>query len=303
MLSICIPIFNFEIGPLVEALFAQAKELNIGFEILLWEDGSEELYKEKNRFLREVDRRIQYRELPFNIGRSKIRNELAAAAQYEQLLFLDGDAEILNDQFLANYLSALAAKIPPFVICGGRVYPTAVPPRAYRLHWTYGTKRESQAATVRQQNPNAAFMTNNFLVSKSIFSTIQFNEVLQGYGHEDTLFGWELQKMGIQIIHIENPVCHIGLEENKVFLNKTKEGVANLFRLHQLLAAEGHWYKDIKLMNAFMHLKKRGLARFAFSLFKPFEPLVQQQLDSDAPFLWLFNGYKLWLLLREDRDS
>ena len=57
------------------------------------------------------------------------------------------------------------------------------------------------------------------------FKKISFNERLSGYGHEDTLFGYELNKNNIQIHHIDNPVLNGHLDTNEAFLLKTEEGL------------------------------------------------------------------------------
>lgn len=297
MLSICIPVFNFEVGALIVDLLEQAKALNIAFELLLWDDGSTESHRQKNRYLKALDRRIIYKELEENVGRSKIRNQLAAAAQFENLLFLDCDAALLDATFLLNYQATFGTHQHPYVICGGRIYPNQAEELTYQLHWKYGTQKESQSAILRSKMPNASFMTNNFLVSKSIFERIQFNEELRGYGHEDTLFGWDLKSHQISIHHIENPVCHIGLVSTEIFLAKTAEGIANLAKLYQLLGKEKRWYEDIKLLKTQLLLEGWRLNTLVYTLLKPIHPFIRRQLFVANPSLRLFDLYKLYLLL------
>lgn len=303
MLSICIPVFNFEVGGLVMDLLAQAKALSMDFEILLWDDGSTAAYQNKNHGLQDLDSRIQYHELAENVGRSKIRNQLAAAAQYEWLLFLDCDAALVDDSFLARYQATFENHAHPAVICGGRIYPTRPTDPALQLHWKYGTHKESQPAMHRLKSPNASFMTNNFLVSKSIFARIQFNETLRGYGHEDTLFGWELKSNQIQIDHIENPVCHMGLVTTAVFLAKTKEGVDNLAKLYRLLGKEEPWYEDIKLLKTQLTLAKWKLSPLVYALLKVNQTSIRRQLFTPDPSLRLFDFYKLYLLIAARRKT
>jgi glycosyltransferase involved in cell wall biosynthesis len=82
MFSILIPIYNFDVRPLVEALVGQCrKELEGEFEILCFDDGSEREYLEKNRQLK-VFPEVNYRELPQNLGRARIRNLLAESARF-----------------------------------------------------------------------------------------------------------------------------------------------------------------------------------------------------------------------------
>ncbi|MEM9260646.1 MAG: hypothetical protein AAGA62_13425, partial [Bacteroidota bacterium] len=50
----------------------------------------------------------------------------------------------------------------------------------------------------------------------------------EGYGHEDTLWGQQLAKAGVGILHIDNPVTHLGLETSGVFLEKQHRAIHNL---------------------------------------------------------------------------
>ena len=81
-------------------------------------------------------------------------------------------------------------------------------------------------------SPYASFSTFNVLIDRTVFSKFRFNEELQQYGHEDTLFSYQLKKAGIDIIHIDNGLFHEGLESNRDFLNKTKPGIENLSKLY-----------------------------------------------------------------------
>lgn len=301
MLSICIPVYNYEVVVLVTELLRQAQQLQLDFEILVWEDGSTEEHKQANRSLARLHAQVHYVEWEDNRGRSIIRNRLAAAAHYRYLLFMDCDAYLPDDQFLARYQLAWEEEVDKQVICGGRVYPSQPEEASLQLHWRYGTTKESQSAAQRQQWPNRSFMTNNFLISKSIFVELAFNEALKGYGHEDTLFGWDLQKKGIQIKHIENPVVHVGMESAAVFLEKTKEGVANLHRLYNLLGEEERWYAEVSLLKFFLNLKQWHLAKTVFYLLSLCSGPIERQLKTAKPSLVLFDLFKLYHLLQQDQ--
>jgi hypothetical protein len=77
----------------------------------------------------------------------------------------------------------------------------------------------------RAKHPWASFTGFNFIIDKSIFMKIRFNEDLKQYGHEDTLLGYQLRIAGVEIIHIDNALIHDGVESNEVFIAKTKLGV------------------------------------------------------------------------------
>ncbi|MBX2870751.1 MAG: glycosyltransferase [Saprospiraceae bacterium] len=303
MLSICIPVYNYHVLPLVMALLAQAKQLPIDFEILVWEDGSSEKSKIGNRKLANIDPRLHYVEWQENSGRSMIRNRLADAAKFRYLLFLDCDADLPDNQFLSRYANHWNLQVEQQVVCGGRIYPEQPVDDDLQLHWWYGTLKESQPVARRRSAPNSSFMTNNFLISRSIFEHIRFNEQLQGYGHEDTIFGWELQKQKIRIEHIDNPVIHAGLEPASVFLQKTNEGINNLHRLYKLMGKESTWFKEIKLLRLFGRLQQWGIAGITHWILNLLQKPIERQLHSSKPSLVLFDLYKLYRFLDRDRKE
>ena len=52
----------------------------------------------ENRIIQNLENVI-YRELPQNLGRSKIRNVLGKAAKFDYLLFLDCDSKVVSDNY------------------------------------------------------------------------------------------------------------------------------------------------------------------------------------------------------------
>ena len=230
LLSILIPVFNYNVTHLVTELHRQAEALGELYEICLLDDGSDEKFKVRNRDLIQKTN-IHYEELPQNIGRAAIRNRLVEMAQYDYLLYMDCDSGVVMPLYLQTYVAALH---PQRLLYGGRAYLPKPPSNPqYLLHWHYGRQREQQDFLERQKNPYHSFMTNNFLIPKSIFASITFDENLRNYGHEDTLFGMELAKKKIAIQHLNNPLLHLGLESTAVFLSKTKMAVHNLAQLQQ----------------------------------------------------------------------
>ena len=65
---------------------------------------------------------------------------------------------------------------------------------------------------------------------------VKFDERITKYGHEDTLFGFELKKNNTQITHIDNPVINGNLETNEEFIEKTEEGLLNLLKIVEFLS-------------------------------------------------------------------
>ncbi|MBK8505143.1 MAG: glycosyltransferase family 2 protein [Saprospiraceae bacterium] len=176
MLSILIPIYNIDVTSLVGDLVEQAQLLDSPVEIICIDDHSDDTWKKRNALIRKF-RNVTYKELPGNLGRSKIRNLLASEAQYPRLLFLDSDSKIIRLDFLLKYAEAYDEQS---VVVGGRTYPDKSPKSDFHLHWKYGSLIEQKATS--------DFQSNNFLIPASVFKRYPFDESLTRYGHEDTLF-------------------------------------------------------------------------------------------------------------------
>lgn len=295
MLSVCIPIYNVDVSSLVIELEKQINSIPEKIELLLIDDCSEANFKEKNSWLAKS---FKYIELTQNIGRSSIRNLFLEYVNYEYLLFMDCDSLITSPQFLANYISSINQGND--VICGGRVYPEDKPNRNYRLRWKYGKYRESKSASERSKHPNQSFLTNNFVVKKDILTRIRFDESLKEYGHEDTLFGFELKQQNIAIAHIENPILNGDFETNRVFISNTEKGIKNLVNIIQKLDHRDEFIEDVRLLRTYQQLKNvRFLIRIAFLLS---QWMIKKLLSAGCANLTLFSFYKLGFLDREIRN-
>lgn len=225
MLSILIPIYNFKVVTLVKALMRQCKKLDIDYEIICFDDKSRKKIKYENSVLSDFFG-VNYTELSENLGRARIRNWMAKSASYETLLFLDCDSKIVKKDFVKTYLDRAA---DADLISGGRRYSKKAPSaKTKRLHWKYGTRKESIKASARQREKYLFFHSNNFLVKRDVILSYPFDESHQGYGYEDLLWAKTIMDGGLNILHIDNPVEHLGLEKSDVFLRKTKQSIMNL---------------------------------------------------------------------------
>ncbi len=289
MLSICIPIYNFDVTTLVQSLIKEKSQLNDIVEILLIDDGST-IHKEKNK---ELARTCSYIELHTNIGRSKIRNLFTSYAKQPYLLFLDCDSLLTSPNFIANYLIEIKKGV--LICCGGRIYPKQCPSIHQRLSWKYGIISESKPAAVRSQNPNSSFMTNNFIIQKALFNTIKFDERLTEYGHEDTLFGYELKKNQLSIVHIQNPILNGALETNENFIRKTEVGIQNLVLILNFIDDDLTFYKDIHLLRTY--LKVKPFRSVFLIIVKIYNPIIRFLILRGIVNIHLFNLYKLGVLL------
>jgi len=291
-LSILIPVYNYDVRQLVEALQQQATALRgVDVEILCFDDASEAAFRRLNATVGEWAG-VEYRLLPNNLGRSRIRNLLAREARHDYLLFIDCDSQVPDEKYLQRYVAALS---PNCLLYGGRIYQPQPPAdKSLMLHWRYGSVREAKPAEERQKQAYHSFMTNNFLIPSALFQPIGFDERLLQYGHEDTLFGMELQARGVHILHMDNPLIHAGLESAVAFLQKSRQALENLAFLHH----QGTGI-DTRLLRWALRFHGRPSEAVLRALWGGCRTSLEQQLSSARPSLRLFDLYKLGCLLEE----
>lgn len=290
MISICIPIYNFNVTALVKKLSELCKLLDVPTELILIDDHSNQPYRKINEG---VCSDHKYILLEKNVGRAAIRNQFLQYAHYDHLLFLDCDSLVTSDDFLLKYIEAIK-KYPEQLICGGRVYPKKRPERSELLRWTYGVQKESMPVGERKKHPNRSFMTNNFLISKKLFNSIQFDERLINYGHEDTLFGYELKKRNIEIAHIDNPILNGDLESNENYIANTEKAIENLVLLLKIVEYDKTFIEDVTLLRTYYKgYPFRKLIQLTFVVLKP---MIKYLLTKGYVNLYLFDFYKLGTL-------
>lgn len=289
MVSICIPIYNNVSEDLVFQLWNQISVLQINAEIILYDDGSElppdHVYKQA-----ETIPDIHVHKSSKNLGRSASRNQLAKIAKHPYLLFIDADSEVPDKHYLERYVKHIE---PGVVCCGGTIYKSQKPEFPYILRWKYGKKRESIKASERQKFPWQQFTTHHFLIDKNIFISVgEFCEQIQGYGHEDTLFGYELKKQNIPVVHIDNPLYHTGLEPARDFLDKSKNAVRNLLLLYIKHRDDPDFVNNVRLLRFYQKQKNFRLLLFWRLLYSCFHLTAEHNLTSKYPSVSLFNLYK-----------
>lgn len=293
MLSILIPIYNFDSSPLLEELAEQSKNIDKPIEIIVYDDHSSIYVEENKNTAQKLN--ITYKYLERNLGRSMIRNSLARRASNDFLLFLDCDVFPKSRSFIRTYLSQISNNTQ--VIYGGRTHEIKRAEQN-KLRSKYGYYREDKTIEQRNKRPHLSISTNNLLVRKSYFEEILFDESLVTYGHEDTLFAYELKKKQAKILHVDNPVVHENIDENSLFLKKTELALRNL---KIIFDAKKIPSTDIKLLRAYKNLKSKkieGLFNFAFSLF---QNKIKKRLISDKNNLFLFEVYKLGYFCKINR--
>ncbi len=291
MITVSIPVYNQRVYPLVNQLYEQIKECGVPVDICIIDDASNQETRQLNR--NECQEMARIIELEHNVGRAKIRNLFFKHVDSAYLLFLDNDVEIPSPKFIDNYINAIGTE-KYAVVVGGHQYQKQKPARKYRLRWKYGNKREQSEATERNMNPYKSFMTSNFLVSRNVFDEVRFNESMTGYGHEDTLFGFELRKHKIDVYHINNPAQKKSLDSNAAFLRKTVEGLYSLQKILKLTQNNPSLIKDIKLLRIYGILEQKGFMPVLYFFFRIFHGIISRLLTKGwLVSLLLFDFYKL----------
>jgi len=285
MLSVLMPIFNKDVIELVNRLQKQCDNLDSSYEILCYDDCSQEKFKLKNRKLSNL-LNVSYVERAENLGRSKIRNRLAKNARFDNLIFLDCDVKITQKDFVAAYLKALDNDP---IVFGGVQYQSKKPTAKTKLlHWRYGVKKEIKPLKQRLKKPYELFTSANFAANRDAFLQIQFDENIKQYGHEDSLFARDAKAKNIRIGHIENPILHIGLKTNKRFMDDVDSGVKSLITIKNRIPSF-----DTKLSKTYELLQKYGLDKIFAWYYSTKEQSLREILIKEEVSLRKLDLYKL----------
>ncbi len=287
VLSILIPIYNYNVGPLVHKLHSMATLEQIAFEIICIDDASTHTQPENANISNLAN--VQYHCLANNIGRSALRNLLAEKAQYPYLLFIDTDMAVMTSDFIHQYIQNLSNYD---LIYGGILYEPELTNKSYILRWKYGMQREAINYKERNEDPYFSVKTCNLLIKREAFNTIKFNEKIREYGHEDTLFSLGIERKKLKVLHLQNPLYHMGLEDATCYLRKVEVACKSLCFIaeHYLNEEEKN---HIRLLYFYNRLRKMGLLWFVKITYKLFKKRILANLHSANPNLKLLDVYKL----------
>ncbi|MGE8556318.1 MAG: glycosyltransferase family 2 protein [Chryseobacterium jejuense] len=295
-LSICIPVYNFDVRELVFDLKKEIDSQNIDAEIILIDDASKEESRQTNRELQNITNRFIF--LEENIGRSRIRNLFQQYADGEFFLFLDCDGKIEEKNFLKNYIQFIREHPNTQVIYGGReVLNSASDPDHY-LRWKFAVERENLPVVLRNEKPYLSFQTNNFVIRKEVLERVKFNPEFQKYGYEDLLFAMDLKANYIKIDHIDNPILNNDLESNIVYLGKVEESVESLSHMLKDETLNSK-LSEVKLVRIYNKLKNTSFKVILGFLFNMGEGNIKRKLFKGNVNLRYLDMYKLGLLFRK----
>jgi glycosyltransferase involved in cell wall biosynthesis len=293
MISILIPVNNYDIVALVHSMKDGLEKVPEYCEILIGDDGSTPEFRNKYLQLEGCGIRVIVSEK--NIGRAAIRNKLALEAKGDHLLFIDADAMIQGtaEAYLLKWVPMINTAR---VICGGTLYSDASPGDPDKiLRWKFGRMREQKKASDRNKNPHSRFSSFNFMIEKSVFSKLRFYEELKQYGHEDTLLGYQLKNAGINVLHIDNGLLHEGLETNREFINKTKLGIENLSHLYDKVTDKRGFASSVRMLRAYNRLNALRITRILAGFYIHYRDRMEIRLDSKDPSMILFGFFRISL--------
>ncbi|SHJ16446.1 glycosyltransferase family 2 protein [Algibacter luteus] len=286
MLSILIPTYNYNVYPLASQLEKQALDSNIAFEIICIDDGSKSAINVENEKINRL-KNSKFIAQTKNVGLSNNRNALARESKYENLLFIDGDSLLPDAQFIVRYKKALQADTD--VIYGGRIHPEKVEANR-KLRWKYGVFKEDASANKRNKNVYKSVLFNNTLIKKSVFTTIGFEKSITEYGHEDTVFAYNLSKIKASILHIDNPVLHGDVDLNEVYFKKTHKSLENLDTIYKTKMIEPEFTTFLKVFIKLERIKLNYVFAFVYKILSPF---FAYNLKSKHPSLYIFELFRL----------
>lgn len=280
MLSVLIPAYERTCYKLAEDLHAQLEESGTDYEIVVLEDGGHDQVSHiANLKINELSH-CRYERRACNVGRSAIRNRLADEAQGDWLLFIDADAKVVRDDFIRRYLAAAAEGHT--LVCGGITHRATPPAKDCLLRWCYDRTYELQVGPV---SPRLSCF--NFMVERTLFMIVRFNESIRTYGWEDVLLGVGLKEQGAEMTIIDNPLLHDDADKSVRFMEKTRESLNTLHAHEHLLL------QHTRLGSAVNKIRRWHIAALVRGLFAATRPLMERQLLGRHPDMSVFAAYKL----------
>ena len=290
MISVLIPTYNYVCCNLVWELQRQLSACNEKYEIIVAEDGSnnKETVAENDK-IASLPNCIHLTR-PDNIGRARIRNFLVSKSSGEWCIFMDSDAEVVSPDYIRKYIECIPCGADVFV--GGLVNPDTLPGNNVTLRYRYEKAAERyRTADYRNHHPYERFSTFNFMARRETLTEVPFDERCTEYGYEDTLMGLELRKRNKKIAHIDNPLIHLGFDDNAVFLEKTETA------LHTLKKIETNLLPYMGLGKLVRRIRTVHLTALVKCIYRLSRPLLRRNLLGNSPNLTLFSFYKLGYFL------
>lgn len=218
---------NYDPKSVLDSLSGQLLNHKIDTQVVVWDDFSAPEYRTVLFDLQSEYRFpfISWKMEPENVGRSVMRQKILESQRSGWLVSLDSDM-VPDDDFIEQMVSSL--QDTSTVYRGQHYYQSKKPAQPFVLHWTYGRHRELRA---RSQGNHQHFSTGIFALHSSLTSDLRFDPELTTYGHEDTMFGMQLDAKGIRVEQTAMRALHQGLIEQDRFIDRHLNAVWNMHRV------------------------------------------------------------------------
>ncbi|NMH88018.1 glycosyltransferase [Flavivirga algicola] len=293
MLSILIPVYNYNITNLVYNIHEQATRTKIEFEIICFEDGSNK-YVIENKSSIETLMHTSIIVSSLNKGSIKSRQILSNQASYNWLLFLDSDVIPKHNSFIEKYINLISPDTD--ALYGGVAYKDEQPETEYLLRWKYGKSCEEINASKRNRKPYQVVVSGNFLIKKTIFNLINLKIKKNSYGL-DNYFGILLNEKKARVKHINNEVYHLGIDKSDIYIKKIENAIETLL---WLLNERRIFQHNNKLLSIFIYLKRLKLNHFMSLFFRVFNTSIKKNLLGKQPNIFFLQLYKISYMCYKD---
>ena len=231
-LSILIPVYNWDVRPLLKELHSQCIGLDEkeGVEIIVMDDGSSEKFDAA--WTAEQLSLVIYKEFSVNRGRVAVRNTLLDKAKGEYVLFLDADMLPDHDDFIQVYCDQ--AKAGCEIVCGGISYlQSREDDKEYSFYLYKSKKTEALLADARNSTPWRYLFTSNIMLRRDILDSVRFDSRFKGYGFEDIEWAIRLSEAHT-INHVDNTCSHMGVMSKQQVYTNMRDSIVNYVLLLSL---------------------------------------------------------------------
>mgnify|MGYP001181553347 CR=1 FL=1 len=184
------------------------------------------------------------------------------------------------------------------VVFGGISYPKEKPEPEKQLRFVYGHKRESRSLALRKKQPYRSITLAAVAIKKDLFFKVDMPQT-NSYGL-DIYFSYRLKQLKVDVLHIENPVVHLGIESNSEFLSKTREGLDTMYTLEKNRFVS-KTYRPLQVIAS--RFEKLKMAKSFIRLFERVEFKALKNLNSANPSLAVFGAWRLYHYLKLRRDE
>jgi hypothetical protein len=293
MISVLVPVYNYNICDLVNNLHKQLTASEKEFEIICLDDYSNKQIITTNLIINTLSN-TSYTLSERNNGIAITRQSLIKKAKYNWIILLDADVKLKDDSYIMNYFNIIKQNYE--VVFGGIIYENNPPDLNSLLRWKYGVTYESVSAEKRNKTPYKITSAANMLIKKNVYIKFALDSIGNSYGM-DIYFGPQLKLNKIPVLHIDNSVYHLGLESSIKYKEKVEFGVRTLLNLYNKNDIKEH---ENDLLKAFIFSKKTGLNYIFLGLYKVFNILITKNLLSKNPKILLLQYYKILYMCNID---